>query len=60
MYSKRLLPPHVAAQDFIYNENGSYMLSLFSLKEVNKWYYEIRGEMAVTKLKIADLIIYTN
>ena len=55
MFSKRNLPPHIAASEYIIKVNGKY-----KLKTETRWYYQIQGELATTCLKIADLIIYTN
>ena len=55
LYSKRSLMPRIAAAEYLYKENGSY-----ELKKETCWYYQIQGEMALSKVKNADLIIYTN
>lgn len=55
LYAKRSLLPHVAAQEYVYKENGE-----FHLKKETRWYYQIQGELAVTKLNDADLVVYTN
>ena len=55
LYSKRSLMPHIAAAEYIYKENGIY-----KLKTETKWNYQIQGEMALSKLRNADLVIYTN
>ena len=55
LYSKRSLMPRIAAAGYLYKENGSY-----KLKKETCWYYQIQGEMALSKVKNADLIIYTN
>ena len=56
LYSKRSLPPYVAAQEYLYTDQDGKT----QLKKKTRWYYQIQGELAVTKLKCADLIIYTN
>ena len=43
----------IAAADYIYKEDGIYKLK-------TKWNYQIQGEMALPRVKNADLIIYTN
>ena len=55
LYSKRSLLPHIATGDNIYKENGVY-----KLKKETKWNYQLQGEMALSKLTIGDLAIYTN
>ena len=55
LFSKRNLPPHIAASEYITKVNGKYQL-----KTETRWYYQIQGELATTCLKNADLIIYTN
>lgn len=55
LYSKRSLVPHIAAGDNIYKENGVY-----KLRKETKWNYQLQGEMALSKLTIGDLVIYTN
>ena len=55
LFSKRNLPPHIAASDYIIKVNGKYQL-----KTETRWHYQIQGELATTCLKNADLIIYTN
>ena len=55
LFSKRNLRPHIAASEYIIKVNGKY-----KLKTETRWYYQIRGELATTCLKIADLIMYTN
>lgn len=47
--------PHIAAADYIYKEDGAY-----KLKRETKWNYQIQGEMALSGVKTADLVIYTN
>ncbi|XP_078364153.1 uncharacterized protein LOC144648492 isoform X1 [Oculina patagonica] len=55
LFSKRNLPPHIAASEYITKVNGKYQL-----KTETRWYYQIQEELATTCLKNADLIIYTN
>lgn len=55
LFSKRNLPPHIAASEHITKVNGKYQL-----KTETRWYFQIQGELATTCLKNADLIIYTN
>ena len=55
LFSKRNLPPHIAASEYIIKVNVKY-----KLKTETRWYYQIQGELAATCLKNADLIIYTN
>ena len=55
LFSKRSLPPHIAASEYVHKVNGKY-----HLKRETKWYYQIQGELATTGLLMADLIIYTN
>ena len=55
LFAKRSLMPHIAAADYIYMEEGVY-----KLKRETKWNYQIQGEMALSKVKKADLVIYTN
>jgi len=55
LYSKRSLMPRIAAAEYLYKENDSY-----KLKTETRWYYQIQGEMTLSKVKNADLIIYTN
>ena len=55
LFSKRNLPPHIAASEYIIKVTGEYQL-----KTETRWYYQIQGELAATCLKNADLIIYTN
>jgi len=55
LFSKRSLPPHIAASEYIHKVHGKY-----HLKRETKWYYQIQGELATTGLLMADLIIYTN
>lgn len=47
--------PHIAAAEYIYKENGKY-----KLKKETKWNYQIQGEMALSKVTNADLLIYKN
>lgn len=47
--------PHIAAADYIYKKDGIY-----KLKRETKWNYQIQGEMALSRVKYADLVIYTN
>ena len=47
--------PRIAAAEYLYKENDSY-----KLKTETRWYYQIQGEMTLSKVKNADLIIYTN
>lgn len=54
LYAKHSLLPHVAAQEFVYKDK-----EVFCLKKETRWYYQIQGELAVTKLNNADLIVYT-
>ena len=44
--------PRIAAAEYLYKENGAYKL------KKARWYYQIQGEMALSKVKNADLIIY--
>lgn len=55
LFTKRSLPPHIAASEYEYKVNGKY-----HLKTETKWHYQIQGELATTGLLMADLIIYTN
>lgn len=55
LFAKRSLLPHIAAADYIYKEDGAY-----KLKRETKWNYQIQGEMALSGVKTADLVIYTN
>lgn len=55
LFSKRNLPPHIAASEYIIKVNGKYQL-----KTETRCHYQIQGELATTCLKNADLIIYTN
>lgn len=55
MFSKRNLPLHIAASEYIIKVNGKYQL-----KTETRCHYQIQGELATTCLKNADLIIYTN
>ena len=52
LFSKRNLPLHVAASEYIVKVNGKY-----KLKTKTGWYYQIQGELTATCLKNADLII---
>ena len=55
LFSKRSLPPHIAASEYVHKVDGKNYL-----KRETKWYYQIQGELATTGLLMADLIIYTN
>ena len=55
LFSKRNLPPHIAASEYIIKVTGKYQL-----KTETRWYYQIQGELAATCLKNAAFIIYTN
>ena len=55
LFTKRSLLPHVAAANYLYKEDGVY-----KLKRETKWNYQIQGEMALSGVKNADPVIYTN
>lgn len=57
IYSKRNLRPAIAANDKIYFDQGT---SKWLLKENTTLFYQIQCQMAVTKVHITDLVIYTN
>ena len=52
LFSKRSLPPHIAASEYIFKDSGRYFL-----KTQTRWYYQIQGELSTSGLKVADLII---
>ena len=43
LFSKRNLPPHIAASEYIIKVNGEYQL-----KTETRWHYQIQGELATT------------
>ncbi|XP_078355836.1 uncharacterized protein LOC144640614 [Oculina patagonica] len=57
IYSKKNLKPSIAAGDkIIYDSERSKWI----LKKETTWYYQVQCQMAVTKIHVTDLVIYTN
>ena len=54
IFSKRNLPPHIAATSYLEDVDGKYYLG----KETS-WYYQIQGQLAIAGLTHCYLIIYT-
>ena len=54
IFSKRNLPPHIAAASYLEKVNGKYYL-----KKETSWNYQIQGQLAIARLTHCNLIIYT-
>ena len=54
IFSKRNLPPHIAAASYLEKVHGKYYL-----KKETSWNYQIQGQLAIARLTHCNLIIYT-